>query len=231
MALNSKQREALLANEWFGSLSEAIQEDVLSRARQRLLAQGKCLFKRGDPPDFFFCVLEGCIRVSGSSSEGREAVLSLYEPGTWFGEISMLDGLQRTHDAYAHTHTVLLQIGLGDFEDLLSRHVAFSRMFLRLECTRLRALAVGFESYSTQTLEQRLAWRLLALGTGFGVRTSEGLSINVHLSQELVAQLVGATRQRVNQLLKQWENEGLISQHYGHIVLRDKEALEAMARD
>lgn len=230
MALTTKHHDALLSNTWFAELSPAIREDVLSRARQRMLAQGRCLFRRGDNPDFFSCVLEGCVRISGTSMAGRDAVLDFYGPGVWFGEIAMLDGLVRTHDAYAHTNTLLLQISTADFEELLLNHSAFSRMFLRLTCARIRALADGFEAYTTQTLEQRLASRFLALIASFGQATAQGTSIELHLSQEIVAQMVGSTRQRVNQLIKDWESAGLIAQHYGHFVLRDVASLRALVQ-
>jgi CRP/FNR family transcriptional regulator, cyclic AMP receptor protein len=230
-SITDRHREALLSNPWFAGLAPAIRDDALAHTQTRTLAQGERLFSRGDDAHACYAVLEGSIRISGTSRGGREAVLSFYEPGTWFGEISLLDGLPRTHDAHAHKRTLLLVLMRDRFEELLAAHPLLMRELLRLECTRLRAVLVGLESYATQSLEQRFAGRLLALAEAYGSRTARGLSIELHLSQEVLAQLTGVTRQRVNQLLKVWENEGLIEQSYGRVLLIDQARLERIAQD
>jgi CRP-like cAMP-binding protein len=229
-SLTHRHREVLMNNPWFAGLASAIRDDVLARTQTRTLAQGERLFSRGDEAHACYAVLEGSIRISGTSRDGRESVLSFYEPGTWFGEISLLDGLPRTHDAHAHTRTLLLTLARDRFEELLCAHPALARELLRLECSRLRAVLVGLESYATQSLEQRFAGRLLALAEAYGSRTARGLSIELHLSQEVLAQLTGVTRQRVNQLLKVWETDGLIEQNYGRLLLTDKPRLERIAQ-
>jgi CRP/FNR family transcriptional regulator, cyclic AMP receptor protein len=228
-SLSERHQQVLLGNPWFSGLAPEIRADAVARSHTRWLAQGERLFSRGDPGDCCYAVLEGSIRISGTSREGREAVLTFYEPGSWFGEISLLDGQPRTHDGDAHARTLLLTIAAADFENLLATHPTLARELLRLECARLRAVAVVLESYGTQSLEQRFASRLLALAQAYGSSTQRGLSIELHLSQEVLAQLTGVTRQRVNQVLKVWESEGMIDQRYGRIVLVDRARLERLA--
>jgi CRP/FNR family transcriptional regulator, cyclic AMP receptor protein len=221
----------MMSNPWFAGLEPAVRAELIARSQRRQLAQGERLFTRGDPGHNWFAVLEGSIRISGSSREGREAVLTFYEPGTWFGEMALLDAQPRTHDACAYKPSQLLTLGRADFEALLTAYPAFSRELLRLECSRLRALLVALEAYATQPLEQRFAGRLLALAHAYGSHTPRGLSIELHLSQEILAQLVGVTRQRVNQVLKLWEEDGLIEQNYGRILLVDSVRLKRLAED
>jgi CRP/FNR family transcriptional regulator, cyclic AMP receptor protein len=227
-----KHHDTLMSNPWFASLPSDARDMVLARTRIRLLAQGHSLFHRGDPPDNFYGVLEGCIRISGTSRDGREALLNFYEPGNWFGEIALLDGGPRTHDAQAHKDSVLLQLHKSDFEALLAAHPVISRMLLKLECARLRSLLSGFEAFSIQTLEQRLANRLLMLSQAFGTMQPETvLSIDLQLSQEVLAQMVGSTRQRVNQLLKQWEQNGWVAHRYSRVVLLQPQRLRDLLLD
>lgn len=229
VALPEKQHATLMANPWFAQLAPGVREDVLARTTQRQLPPGACLFHRGDPYDGFYGILEGSIRIGGIARSGQEAILTFYEPGSWFGEISAFDGLPRTHDAYAHKATTLLCISPEDFEDLLSRHPVLPRLFLRLECKRLRLLAAVFEDYSTQSMEGRLAGRLLVLAHAFGSASPQG-AIELHLPQETLAQLIGATRQRVNQMLRDWVREGLVAHRYGRLSLLDEAGLEELAR-
>ena len=82
---------------------------------------------------------------------------------------------------------------------------------------------------SVQSLEQRLSSRLLMLAVSYGVKDSQGIKMKLRLSQEILAQLIGATRQRVNQIFKEWEAEGVVQQQYGHTTLLDQAHLERLA--
>ncbi|MBO3273830.1 Crp/Fnr family transcriptional regulator [Pseudomonas schmalbachii] len=228
--LSEQQLDAFMSNPWIACLPQDDRDELLLRTHLRNLPAGRCLFRRGGPPDGAYFVIDGVIRLSNTSADGHEALLNFYEPGNWIGEVSMIDGLPRTHDAVAHVPSLVLQITPAHFEELLARYPGFSRQVLSLECLRLRAMLVAFSSFSTQSLEQRLAGRLLGLGMSFGSPGAQGLRIDLHLSQETMAQLIGATRQRVNQVLKKWEAEGMIEHRYGRVTVIDQAMLEAVAQ-
>jgi CRP-like cAMP-binding protein len=214
---------------WFRDLPEDVQSDMLSRTVLRELAQGERLHARGDEADGMYYVVGGAVRVSGLVSDGREIVLDVYGPGVWFGELGAFDGMPRTHNAHAYEATTLRQLGFADLEDLLARYPILSRSLLRLEAQRLRILLSALEAYTSQPLEQRLASRLLMLAGQYGRATTRGVRIELHLSQEVLAQLIGATRQRVNQILKLWESDGILYQRYGETILTDVAKLEKIA--
>jgi CRP-like cAMP-binding protein len=88
---------------------------------------------------------------------------------------------------------------------------------------------MALEQYSTQSLEQRLANRLLTLVGSYAANKRRGVELDLHLPQEILAQLIGSTRQRVNQILKDWESEGLIEQKYGAVTLSNLKRLEKLA--
>ncbi|MCY1355379.1 global nitrogen regulator NtcA [compost metagenome] len=228
-SLSPAHQAALLSNPWFGGLPEPIRQAMLAHGHASRLTVGHALFLRGDPADGIYAVLEGCIRLSGVSDEGHETVLSLHEPGSWFGETSVLDTLPRTHDAFAHTAARVLRVPAASLEALLAAHPALGISLLRLECTRLRAALAALEAFSQRTLEQRFAGRLLALASAYGANTPQGIRIELRLPQELLAQLVGTTRQRINQVLKAWEVAGLVAQRYGRIAVLDPAGLERLA--
>jgi CRP/FNR family transcriptional regulator, cyclic AMP receptor protein len=227
--LPETHRIALMSAEWFASLPQAVRVDVVAHGRMRVLAANGRLFSRGEESNGMYGVLEGCIRVSGISREGRETILDFYGPGSWIGEVSALDGLPRIHDAYACGRAALLHVSVADLAELLIAHPALCRALLRLEAQRLRIVLTAIEQYSVQPLEHRLASRLLMLARSFGVADPQGLKIDLHLSQETLATLIGATRQRVNQILRAWENEEILSQDYGRIVVLDRARLENLA--
>lgn len=228
--LPSLHHVVLMTNDWFDALPELVRRDVHARSQKRILAAGERLFTRGDRSDGVYGVLKGSVRVSGISGDGQETILDFYGPGSWFGEVSTLNGLPRGHDAKAYMPTTLLHVSPDNLEHLLATHPAFSRALLRLEAQRLHILLAALEQYSVQSIEQRLASRLLMLAGPYGVSSSQGLKIELHLPQETLAQLVGVTRQRINQILKDWHREGLIDHQYGHVTLLDKARLEKLAQ-
>jgi CRP/FNR family transcriptional regulator, cyclic AMP receptor protein len=219
---------AARAKAWPSRLPAPLRAALVQRARPRSLKAGQRLYSRSDIADGFYLVKTGAIRVSGVSGGGRETVLDFYGPEVWFGEVSMLDGLPRTHDAYAYGPAALLQLAAGEFEEMLATHPAFAREILRLAGLRMRLLLTALESYSSKPLEHRLANRLLLLAVSFAAPDERGLKIELQLPQEILAQLIGSTRQRVNQILNAWETDGLVSHHYGKMVLLNQTRLKAM---
>lgn len=231
LAPSEMHRRMLLANHWFSQLEPDVSEDVLAHSRIRSLADGQMLCRRGEKPEGVYILLEGSLRCSGTTREGVEAVLSFYEPGFWLGLVSASDGQPRLHDALAVGPSVVLQVPQAELEQLMERHPSFVRLLLRVQSSQTRELLVGFEAYSTHSLEQRFASRLMGLAAAFGKVEPEGtIDIQLRLSQETLAKLLGTTRQRVNQLLKQWEQSGLIQQKYGRIRLLDQARLQSLAQ-
>ncbi len=231
-AISDEDTATLMANAWFASLGAEVRADIISSARRLQLPAQAPLFLRGDAGNGWFALLRGSIRIGGTTSEGRLALLTFMAPGHWVGEMSLIDGGPRTHDAHAHLDSTLLQIAPADFQGLLQRHPALTLSLLRRRCGATRALLSLIEVTTTAPLESQLAARIVALAQGFGAGGEGGpLAIELHLSQELLAQLLGVSRARVNQILQAWERAGMVRHHYGRLVVLDMGALTAVAQD
>ena len=141
----------------------------------------------------------------------------------------MFDGLPRTHDASAHGATTLLVVRKADFKELLSQHVELYDALLRLNCRRLRLYFNLIEDLNTRPLAARLAKQLLLLAKSYGIEQGEEIRIGLQLAQEDLAQLLGASRQRVNQELKGFEREGAVRVEPTRLVVLSKAKLLAIA--
>ncbi len=93
----------------------------------------------------------------------------------------------------------------------------------------MRALLAGVEAFLVRPGEELFAVRLLDLASHYGIQTNRGVEIDLPLPQDLLSQLVGVSRQRVSQILRLWEQEAIISQHYGHIIVLDLARLKRVA--
>lgn len=220
---------AAMACRWFDTLPEEDRALLMRHARRRHLAAGERVFSRGDPPNGFFGVESGVIKSSGISPDGQESVLDFFGKGAWFGEVAALGPLRRLHSTVAYTPSTLLQVDQRDIEALLDGSHSLCRAFLRLETLRLGLLLTAIEQYSVQSLEARLASRLLMLADAFGADAADGTHIELRLPHEMLAALIGASRQRISQILKEWEGAGLIRHRYGRVLVCDRQRLDVLA--
>lgn len=192
------------------------------------MKDGELLSARGDPAQEWIACAKGAVRVSSTSISGKQITLTYVEPGIWFGDVAMFDGDQRSHDAYAHGDTTLLSVSRSDFQKILAAHVELYEALLRLQARRMRQLFGLVEDLNTLPLRARLAKQLLHLMRSYGVPSlsdSTETRIGLQLAQEELAQLLGASRQRVNQELKSMEREQAIRIEPGGLVIRNRKAL------
>jgi CRP-like cAMP-binding protein len=227
--LTLEERSNIESGSWFSKLSPALRQAILARATVRRLGDGATLSARGTPAQEWVGVAKGAVRVSSVSLSGKQVTLTYVEPGTWFGDIALFDGLPRTHDASAHGETTLLIVRKSDFKELLAQHVELYDALLRLNCRRLRLMFDQIEDLNTRPLAARLAKQVMLLARSYGVQEGEEIRIGLALAQEDLAQLLGASRQRVNQELKGFEREGAVRIEPTRLVVLSREKLLAIA--
>ncbi|MBK6863466.1 MAG: Crp/Fnr family transcriptional regulator [Ideonella sp.] len=227
--LTIDERRNIETGSWFSKLSQPLREAILSRSTVRRMADGTLLSTRGSQAEEWCGVARGSVRISTVSLAGKQVALTFVEPGVWFGDISLFDGLPRTHDANAHGATTLLAVRKPDFLQILAQHVELYDALLRLNCRRLRLMFDVVEDLNTRPLAARLARQILLLARSYGVPQGEEIRIGLQLAQEDLAQLLGASRQRVNQELKALEREGALRIEPTRLVVLSKEKLLATA--
>jgi CRP-like cAMP-binding protein len=226
--LTIEEREAINSGRWFSSLSPSLRHDILRCAYVKRFRDGDLIAARGDPPEEWLACAKGAVRVSSTSISGKQVTLTYVEPGIWFGDVSIFDGDRRTHDAYAHGECTTLCVAKADFKKILSTHVELYEAMLRLHARRIRQLYGLVEDLNTLPLRARLAKQLIHLVRSYGVASLSNateMRIGLQLAQEELAQLLGASRQRVNQELKSMEREEIIRIEPGGLVVRNRYAL------
>ena len=227
--LTIDERQNIESGAWFSKLSPALRGAILARTHVRRLKDGAALATRGTAAEEWCGVAAGAVRISSVSLGGKQVTLTYAEPGTWFGDIALFDGLPRTHDADAHGATTLLCVRKRDFLQLLAEHVELYDALLRLNCRRLRLMFDQIEDLNTRPLRTRLAKQVLLLARRYGKAQAEGVRIGLALAQEDLAQLLGASRQRVNQELKKLEREGALRVEPTRLVVLAPDKLRAIA--
>jgi CRP/FNR family transcriptional regulator, cyclic AMP receptor protein len=200
-------------------------------AASRTYKAGESVFLKGDPGNAMMAVLSGRVRICSNSAEGREVVLNVISAGEVFGEIAMIDGGERTADAFAMEPTELLVLNRRDFMPVLARNPDVCMKLLELLCRRLRWTSEQMEDINFLDLRSRLAKRLVYLADHHGEPAELGDRKTVRISQQLLANMIGASREAVNIQLAAWKEEGVISSRRGWITILDRVRLDQIVEE
>jgi CRP-like cAMP-binding protein len=222
-------RQILSQNSWFASLPVSLADKLLDKGKIKTLHNQQILHQKNDLADGFYCVLSGRIRISNFTVEGKELVLTWIQPGNWFGEISLLDGLPRTHDGHAEESTTLLKVSKSDFERLFKVHPEWSQHIMRLLCQRVRATFCLIDETGCLSLKGQLCKRLSMLQKGLEEQYN-ALTAELTISQDALAQLIHSSRQTVNKILQELQKENVIQLKYGKIIIVDRDVLEKLSQ-
>ena len=227
-AITHEQRAVLRSGEWFAALGPAFQEAVLTSSRVVALAAGQPVFHRGDPSDGIYCVLSGAVRFCGVAPSGRELIVALVEAPEWFGEIALFDDGLRTHDAWADVPSTFLHFPLRHLTRILASDPNAWRHLGRLVVRKLRVALSLLEDLALEPPRVRLAHCLINLFEGYGQRKAEP-PYRVRVSQERLGMMLSLSRQTVNELLRQMEQESTIQCERGGVRILDPGRLREAA--
>lgn len=224
--MDAAARRAMLARtQLFQSLRPEDLEAVLERVVIRRATRGEVLLRRGDPNSGMMMIASGRVRISVVSEDGKEATLSVLGPNEVLGEMSMLDGEDCSADATAQEDCVLLVIERNQFLRLLRANPDLCLHLMAMLTRRLRRANEKLEDMALLDLPTRLGRLLTRLAGEYGVKVRTGTRIEVRLSQKDLSTLVGASREKVNKQLRQWEEDGVLGKDSGRMVIINAEAL------
>jgi len=203
--------------------------ETLSRyARLQKFAKGDVIVQKGAAGSGMMAVVDGRVKISTVSPEGKEVILDFINPGEVFGEIALLDSRERTADAIAMEACQVMVLERRDFLPFLERHPHTCIKLLSVLCGRLRHTNQLIEDSLFLNVEARFAKRLLGFARQYGESRPEGILIQLKLSQQEIAALIGVTRESVNKQLSAWQELGWVKVGRGSILVTDIEALEAV---
>lgn len=211
---------------WLGALPRDTRAALMGAARIRTVDNGAAVYRAGDPGDGLHAVLKGEIRLIGHTEAGRRLVYLILRPGDWFGEMSVLDGKPRLHDAIAFGPSVVLHVDSNRVDLIAAAHPGFDRAIGALTCQHQRAALAFVEQTLTASTEARLAFILTEMAGRHGRPVGNGVEIDLRLSQEDLAALVGISRQSLAALLGRLRRERVIETRYARLVVLDLEALQ-----
>ena len=209
----------------FSALNDEEAASLRASMTQVKVSKGHTLFKEGDEGDRLYVVLEGKLKLGTTSIDGRENLLSILGPGEMFGELSLFDPEPRTATATAVTDAKLLALAHDQVIGLVTRHPQASLELLRRLAQRLRKSNEILADLVFADVPGRVAKAIIDLGARFGQKKDDGLHVNHDLTQEELAQLVGASRETVNKALADFASRGWVRLEPRAVVVLDYERI------
>lgn len=215
---------SLLADvELFRTLSDDAFQRVSSQAQQRSLRRGDVIFREGDDANELFVVERGRIAIASRSIDGRESVFALMEPGDIFGEMSLFDPVGRSAEARALETSQVWAVPFDPIREVLNDQPALLWEVVALLARRIRTMDAALADTVFLDVTGRTAKRLLELA-------GDADEFQLPITQEELAGLVGASRERVNKALSSFIRLGWVEQRDRRYRITKRDELERRAR-
>jgi CRP/FNR family transcriptional regulator, cyclic AMP receptor protein len=211
-------------------LSEEDTSALLPHVHVVTLRRGDRLYDEGDIDDQLYVVIEGKVKLTRTSSDGREVLVRVQGPGDMFGELAMFDPTYRTSNASAVTDARLAAIAHDDLRAVLIDRPAIALLLLRELAQRLRVITDANTNLIFTDVPGRVAKALLELADKFGTEQEDGTLVSHDLTQEELAQLVGASRETVNKALADFATRRWIQLSAKSVLVIDPDRLRRRAR-
>ena len=214
----------------FSALDDEAAQALRSSMGETRLRRGEVLFREGDSGDKLYIVTDGKVKLGRTSSDGRENLLAILGPGQMFGELALFDPGPRSATVTAVTEAHFLSLSHEDMLRWLSGRPAVALGLLTQLASRLRKTNDAVADLVFSDVPGRVAKALLDLADRFGRTADDGVHVHHDLTQEELAQLVGASRETVNKALADFTSRGWLRLEPRSVVILDVERMKRRAR-
>lgn len=207
----------------FAEIDDVTLDQIVTDSSERSLRRGDVLFTEGDEPDSLFVVISGRVAIANKSVDGRESVVALMEPGDLFGEMGLFDGLGRSAEARALEPSSIIEISYAPVQALYEERPAELWSVVRLLAARLRSMDEALADSVFLDVTGRTAKRLLEMA-------GDSDEFTLPVTQEELAGMVGASRERVNKAIASFVRLGWLDQNERRYLITNREQLSIRSR-
>lgn len=203
--------------------------DLISIARQERYEKGDFVFRAGAPGVNVYFLNSGKIKICQPSPLGREVILWFCFPGEIFGLAEVARGGGRVVNAQACAHSEVLAVSQEEFRAFLARHPQTAMLSMQVLSSRLRILGEMLVNLVADDVNTRIAKLILRLSARYGTRVGGDIFLNVPLTHQEIADMVGTSRQTVTTALSQFKRQGVLSIDNHRIHIESEELLNLIS--
>ena len=223
-------RNLLADIELFAGLIPTQLDWIAQRAHRRVFEAGRNVMTIDQPGEAVYIILHGTVKIHIEQGE-RDVIISIMGAGDVLGEMSLIDSIGRSASAVTLEDSLMLWMDKATFNTMLDNFPPVARNLVKILSSRVRFLDQLIQALATLDVNGRVARQLLAFAEKFGREKDGTKQIRIVLTQGDIADLVGASRKRVNQAMVLFKEQGLIdTDPDGRIAIKDSERLARFCR-
>jgi len=222
-------RNLLSEIELFNGLTPTQMDWVAQHAHRRVFETGRNVMTIEQPGEAVYVILHGTVKIHIEQGE-RDVILSILGTGDLLGEMSLIDSVGRSASAVTLENSLLLWMDKNTFNYMLDNFPPVARNLVRILSARVRLSDQMIQALATLDVNGRVARQLLAFAEKYGFEKDDLTLILVTLTQGDIADLVGASRKRVNQAMVLFKEQGFVDDVDGRIAIKDSEGLAKYCR-
>jgi CRP/FNR family cyclic AMP-dependent transcriptional regulator len=215
---------------FLGQLSPQEFSELIRVAQSRRYAKGEFVFSAGSPGETVYFLRLGKIKIGQLSPLGREVILWFCLAGEIFGLAEVARGGGRVVHAQACEDSEVLAVSQEEFKVFLERHTRLALLSMQVLSSRLRVLGEMFINLVADDVDTRIAKLILRLGARYGTRSGKDILLNIPLTHQEIADMVGTTRQTVTGVLGRLRRQGVLSIENHRILIESEEFLNEMSQ-
>jgi len=211
--------------ELFKNLSEEELKELEPYLLSTKYKKKEDIFSEGDPPEWFYIVSKGKVKITKLSHEGKEIILEIVSPTDIFGGVAVIRGFPYPANAVAMEDSEVLKISRKNLMRLVDRFPNLMYCIALQLGDRMKSSYDSLKNIALERVEARIAALLLKLSNKIGVETDEGTVIDMRLTKQDVADMVGTTVETSIRTFSKFKKQGLVTDSDGKIIIKDMDGL------
>lgn len=186
------------------------------------------IFSEGDPPDWLYVVKKGKVKITKLSQGGKEIILEIIAPVDFFGGVAVMRGFPYPANAVAMEETEVLKISRKNLLNIMDRFPSLMYCMATNIGDRIKGSHEALKSIALEKVESRIASLLIKLADKAGEKSEDGLLINMRLTKQDLAEMVGTTVETSIRTMSKFSKAGILASKSGKIVIRDLDKLRSL---
>jgi CRP/FNR family transcriptional regulator len=203
----------------FATLSEEEFKSIEHIFQVKNYPKNQIIFLEEETGNYMYIVLAGKVKVTKSTASGKETILAIHQAGDFFGEMALLDGKTSPATVSAMEDSRIATIFHADFQHLLMANEKVVRQIIQVLCGRLRQVWSQVQELSHSSADDRIRAGILQLSRKHGVQDARGIIINLKITHQELAELVGTSRETVTRALARLQKKGIVQLDHRRIIL------------
>jgi CRP/FNR family transcriptional regulator len=192
-----------LSDEELGLVSDKL---IVKRFRKN-----EIILQEEDTNEYMYIILDGKVKVVQTTEDGKEILLAIHQAGDSFGEMSLIDGKTSPATVVATENSSVSIVSKKDFYSILETQKKVLNNLLLILCSRYRESWEKIQMLNYKNASHRVKILLLMLSEKYGEKTPEGVTLNIKLTHQEIAEMTGMTRETVTRVIDKWQRDGEIN--------------------